>query len=95
MSEWEPAIAAYAAGLLTMGFLAVALFFLRFWRRSGDFLFACVSGSFLLMACNQAIPVLFSSSSEEQAGIYLLRLAAYAVIIVGILAKNVTGQKGR
>ena len=89
MSEWEPTIAIYAAGFLTMGYLAVALFFLRFWRRNGDFLFACFAGAFFLMALNQAIPVLFSIPSEEQAGIYLLRLAAYAAIIVAILAKNV------
>ena len=93
MSEWEPTIAAYAAGLLTMGFLAVALFFLRFWRRSGDFLFACFAIAFFLMAINQAIPVLFRIPREEQAGIYLRRLAAYGVIIAAILAKNVTSDR--
>ncbi len=41
------------------------------------------------MAANQAVPTPFSISGEEQAGIYLLRLAAYAVIIAAILAKNV------
>jgi hypothetical protein len=93
LSEWEPTIAAYAAGLLTMGFLAAALFFLRFWRRTGDFLFACFGIAFLLMALNQAIPVLLDIPGEELAGIYLLRLAAYAVIIVAILAKNVVRHK--
>jgi hypothetical protein len=93
MNEWEPAVAAYAAGLLTMGFLAVGLFFLRFWRRTADFLFACFSGAFFLMALNQAIPVLFNIPGEEQAGIYLLRLAAYALIIAAILAKNLTPDR--
>jgi hypothetical protein len=95
LSEWEPTIAAYAAGLLTMGFLAVALFFLRFWRRTGDFLFACFGIAFSLMAVNQAIPILFSIPSEEQAGIYLLRLGAYGVIIVAILIKNVAPDRSR
>ena len=89
MNEWDPRIAAFAAGLLTMGLLAVAMFFLRFWRRTGDFLFACFGAAFLLMALNQAIPILFRIPSEEQAGIYLLRLAAYGVIIAAILVKNV------
>jgi hypothetical protein len=93
LSEWEPTIAAYAAGLLSMGFLAVALFFLRFWRRTGDFLFACFAAAFVLMALNQAIPVLFDIPGEEQAGIYLFRLAAYATIIAAILAKNVTPDR--
>ncbi len=93
MSEWEPTIAAYAAGLLTMGFLAVALFFLRFWRRNGDVLFAWFAIGFFLMALNQAIPVLFRIPSEEQAGVYLLRLAAYGVIIAAILAKNIAPDR--
>ncbi|HJR55005.1 MAG TPA: DUF5985 family protein [Rhizomicrobium sp.] len=94
MSEWEPTIAAYAAGLLTMGFLTVGLFFVRFWRRTGDLLFACFGIAFSLMALNQAIPVLLSIPREEQAGIYLLRLAAYAVIIAAILMKNIGDDKG-
>jgi hypothetical protein len=89
MNEWEPTITAFAAGLLTMGFLVVGVFFLRFWRRTGDLLFASFGAAFFLMAANQAVPTLFSISGEEQAGIYLLRLAAYAVIIAAILAKNV------
>jgi hypothetical protein len=93
LSEWEPIIAAYAAGLLTMGFLTVALFFLRFWRRTGDFLFASFAIAFCLMALNQSLPILLDISGEEQAGVYLLRLAAYGVIIAAILAKNVTPDR--
>jgi hypothetical protein len=88
VNEVDPTIGAYGAGLLTMGFLTSALFFLRFWRRTGDGLFACFALGFFLMACNQAILVLFHVPSEEQAGIYLLRLAAYGVIIAAILMKN-------
>lgn len=88
MNELEP-IAAYGAGLLTMGFLVVALFFLRFWRRSGDYLFASFAAAFLLMALNQVLPVLLNIPGDEQAGLYLLRLAAYGLIIAAILAKNV------
>jgi hypothetical protein len=84
----EPVITAYGAGLLTMGFLLAALFFLRFWRRTRDSLFASFALAFSLMALNQAVPVLFNVASEDQAGIYLLRLAAYGVIIAAILAKN-------
>ncbi len=79
---------AFGAGLLTMGFSVAALFFLRFWRRTGDSLFACFSMAFLLMAINQALPVVFAVDSEDQAGIYLLRLAAYAILIAAIMLKN-------
>ena len=81
--------APFFQGLVAMGFAVAGLFFLRFWRRTGDFLFACFGAAFFLMALNQAIPILFRIPSEEQAGIYLLRLAAYGVIIAAILVKNV------
>ena len=85
MNEASPAFAAFGAGLLAMGFLSIALFFLRFWRRTRDRLFASFALAFLLMAFNQAIPVLFSVPSEEQAGIYLFRLAAFAVICAAVI----------
>jgi hypothetical protein len=88
VSELDSSITGFGAGLLAMGFLAVALFFLRFWRRTRDSLFACFALAFLLMAFNQAVPVLFHVPSEEQAGIYLFRLAAYGLIIGAIMAKN-------
>jgi omega-6 fatty acid desaturase (delta-12 desaturase) len=39
MTHPDPILAAFAAGALTLGFLAVGLFFLKFWRRTGDSLF--------------------------------------------------------
>jgi len=82
--------AVFGAGLLTMGFAVAGLFFFRFWRRTGDSLFASFGLAFLLMAVNQALPVLFHVASEDQAGIYLLRLAAYGIIIFAVLRKNLS-----
>lgn len=79
---------AFGAGLLTMGFAVASLFFFCFWRRTDDSLFASFGLAFLLMAINQALPTLFHVASEDQAGIYLLRLAAYGIIIHAILRKN-------
>lgn len=79
---------AFASGLLTAGHLFAALFFARFWRRSRDPLFAAFSLAFILMAVNQALPVLFDVAEENLAGIYLLRLLAFGLIIAAILRKN-------
>lgn len=88
MTHPEPILAAFAAGALTLGFLAVALFFLKFWRRTGDGLFLTFAVAFSLLAANQAVPVLFGIASENQGFVYLLRLAAFLLIILAVLRKN-------
>jgi hypothetical protein len=78
----------FAAGMLTTGYLVAGLFFLKFWRRSRDGLFAAFAAAFALMAINQAVPVLFGIPDEALGGVYLLRLAAFLLIIGAILRKN-------
>jgi hypothetical protein len=84
----DPIVVAFVGGLLTAGFAVAALFFLRFWTRTGDRLFLTFAGAFLLLAVNQAVPVLLGIPSEEQGYVYLLRLAGFALIILAILSKN-------
>ncbi len=88
MTAPDPAIAAFAAGALSLGFLAVGLFFLKFWRRTGDRLFAAFAVAFALLAVNQAAPVLLDIPDEHQGYIYLLRLGGFALIIAAVLGKN-------
>ena len=85
----DPVTAAFVGGLLTAGFLAVALIFLKFWRRTRDGLFLSFAAAFVLLAVNQAVPVLADIPSENLSGVYLLRLAAFGLIIWAILRKNV------
>jgi len=79
------------SGLVIAGDLVAALFFLKFWRRSGDTLFAIFAAAFLLLALGQALLALSSVSVEERSWIYLLRLAAFTLIIGGIVHKNRRG----
>ena len=88
MTNPDPVVVAFAGGALTLGFLAVGLFFLKFWRRTGDGLFAAFAVAFGLLAANQAIPVLLGIPSEDQGYVYLLRLAAFVLIIAAVLRKN-------
>lgn len=76
------------SGLVVAGDLVAALFFLKFWRRSADTLFAIFSAAFLLLALGQALLALSNLPVEERSWIYLLRLAAFALIIIGIVHKN-------
>jgi hypothetical protein len=88
LTQPDPILAAFSAGALTLGFLAVGLFFVKFWRRTDDSLFLTFAVAFALLAVNQAAPVLARIPSENQGYIYLLRLAAFALIILAILRKN-------
>lgn len=82
------------AGGLSAGFLVLAAFFLRFWGRTRDGLFLAFSAAFALMAVNQALPVVLGVPQEERAGIYLIRLAAFVLIIVAVIGKNLRRGPG-
>lgn len=78
----------FVSGLITMGFLAAGLFFFRFWHRTRDPLFAAFAVAFWLLALNQGLLATAPATPEEQTWFYLLRLAAFALIIAAVLAKN-------
>lgn len=79
---------AFVSGLITMGFLVSGLFFLRFFMRTRDMLFAAFAAAFWLLAANQALLALSNLPVEERSWMYLLRLAAFAIIILAIAFKN-------
>lgn len=81
---------AFMSGLVTMGFLIAGLFFFRFWRRTGDGLFAAFAGAFVLLAVNQALAQLIELGREETGWVWLLRVLAFVLIIGAIVNKNLT-----
>ena len=78
----------FVAGLITMGFVVAGLFFLKFWRQTRDALFAAIALAFRLMAANQGIVSFLRNPRDEWTWLYLLRLAAFTLIIAAILRKN-------
>lgn len=85
-------LVALVAGGIAVGYLIVGAFFLRFWSRTRDSLFAIFALAFALMAIGQVLPVVFGIPQESQSGVYLLRLAAFVLIIVAIVRKNLSGR---
>jgi hypothetical protein len=79
----------FVGGAITMGYLIAGLFFLRFWVKSRDRLFLVFAAAFWLLALNQAIAGLGDISREELSSVYLLRLAAFSLIIIAIVRKNI------
>ena len=90
MTVWT----AFVLGLISMGYAVAGVFFLRFWRRTGDGLFAAFAAAFFLFALNQTLVALSGLEGDERGWIYLLRLAGFSLIIVAVLRKNV-GARGR
>jgi uncharacterized membrane protein len=84
-------IVPFLSGMVTLGFLIAGLFFLRFWRRSGDGLFLAFAAAFALLGVNQALLVLSGIPVEERSPLYLLRLTAFLLIIIAIVRKNAKG----
>lgn len=79
----------FVTGAITMGHAIAGLFFLRFWARTGDRLFLSFAAAFSLMAVNQALLAFSGDVQEEQSWIYLIRLAAFILIIIAVLRKNI------
>ena len=81
----------FISGAVTMGFAIAALFFLRFWKRTHDGLFLAFGLAFLLLGLVQAMLALSNIPVEERSWLYMLRLAAFLLILVSIWRKNRRG----
>ena len=78
----------FLGGAIVMGFAIAALLFLKFWRRTREELFLAFSGSFLLLAITQALLTLGQFYTEERSWLYLLRLAAFLLILFAMWRQN-------
>ena len=78
----------FLSGSITLGFLVAGLFFLRFWRRTNDSLFLAFAAAFALLGLGQAIQALANIPQEERSYIFLIRLAAFTIILAAIVRKN-------
>ncbi len=79
---------AFFGGMITMGFIVAGLFFLRFWHRTGERLFAVFAIAFWLLALNKALLSLPAGTTENEAWAFLPTLAAFGLLILAILVKN-------
>ena len=78
----------FLSGSITLGFLIAGLFFLRFWRRTNDTLFLAFAAAFSLLGVGQAIQALANIPQEERSYIFLIRLAAFTIILAAFVAQS-------
>ncbi len=79
-------------GAFAAGFFVVAAFFLRFYGRTKAPLLLIFSLAFALLATSYFLLGATQIPREEQSWIYLIRLAAFVLIIVGIVWTNLRGR---
>lgn len=64
------------------------LFFVRFWKRSSDRFFLIFAAAFLLLAAQWILVAVIAPDNETRPLFYLLRAAAFLLIIFAIIDKN-------
>lgn len=75
-------------GIAFAGSLGVGLGFFRLWRESSDRFFAFFGLAFWVLAANWLAILLAAPPNEHRHYFYLIRLAAFLLIIIAILDKN-------
>lgn len=81
-------MATFLSGMITAGYLIAALFFFRFWKRTGDSLFATFGLSFVLFAISQSLSVSFDFLHDDKTVVFILRLFGFGLLLVAIARKN-------
>ncbi|HLL30603.1 MAG TPA: DUF5985 family protein [Allosphingosinicella sp.] len=78
----------FLSGAITTGFVVAGFFFLRFWKRTRESLFLAFAAAFWLLGLAQALLTFTDIPVEERSWLFLLRLAAFSLILVSIWRKN-------
>jgi uncharacterized membrane protein len=81
-------------GAIAMACFTASLFFLRFWRKTGDRFFLFFSLSFCIEGVSRVILGMIGDGDERQPLIVLMRLFAFVVILIAIIDKNRKTAKG-
>lgn len=85
----------FLTGAIAMASCVIALFFLRFWRSSGQRFFLYFALSFLVEAAHRTYSLWDSATHEDSPYHYLIRLLSYGLILWAILEKNWPKRPGR
>ncbi len=75
-------------GAIAMGYAVSGVYFLRFWKQTRDRLFGLFATAFLLLTVNRLLITLVGQASEVPTYLYLVRLAAFLMILWAVVDKN-------
>lgn len=89
----QQSINQFLLGAVVAGCGTAGLFFLRFWRRTGDRLFVIFAVAFWTLGANW-LALAFTEQDEVRTALYAVRLLAFLLILGGIVDKNRSGDRG-
>ena len=75
-------------GAISMAAATAALFFLRFYRRTGDRFFLYFFASFAIESVCRVLAVIFQWDDQNNTLFYVLRIVAYGLILAATVDKN-------
>lgn len=78
----------FTSGAIMAASAIAALFFLQFYRRSRERLFALLALAFSLFAVERIALAVVAVDEDRRHWIFLIRLVAFLLIIAGVLDKN-------
>ena len=78
----------FFAGAASVSLLVIAMFFFRFWKRTRDRLFLFFASAFLILMLERLIRASMEIETEWAPYVYMVRLTAFVVIIIGVVDKN-------
>jgi hypothetical protein len=78
----------FMLGFVATASLVAAMFFLRFWYRTHDFLFFAFAVAFLFQAATSLASVFLRKPDGVSPWLYIGQLCTYLLILAAILRKN-------
>lgn len=81
-------IEGFLLGGIATSSLIAGVFFLKFWRKTGDSLFLAFGVAFLVEGLNRCAVLFLAKPNEGSPYIYIVRLLAFLLILAAILHKN-------
>lgn len=78
----------FLSGMIAAGYAACSLVLLRLWMRGGDGFVRSLALTLTMLGVAQAFVTFAGSANDNQGYVYLLRAAAFCILIIDILRKN-------
>ena len=82
----------FLTGAIMMAFFIAGLFFLRFWKKTGDIFFRTFAVAFWIMAFERTLLAVLRQT-EMAPFVYTLRLTAFTLIIWAVWQKNSSNDR--
>ncbi|MEY4641483.1 MAG: hypothetical protein RLZZ227_1477 [Pseudomonadota bacterium] len=78
----------FLLGIIVTTSLTAGVYFLKFWRRTGDSLFMAFAAAFIIEGLNRIGFLLMERPNEGSPIIYAVRFLAFLLILFAIVKKN-------